>query len=166
MGVPRWKLFPWATWTSSSTHCHRTYCRLTMLTRHWAYSLGGKGCGRLQPCNLKLNNGRQEGEAWFRLGGAFEVKITLIMSGRLATGPRSARPWICSSLHRQLIIWLMSVSFLCCANTANWVWTQFLFDCCLWITLLVLFKRLPVRLKYIEKMADLPTKYFKKRSPT
>lgn len=115
MGVRRWKLSPWATWIWSSTHCHRMHCRLTRLTSHWAYSLGGMGCGKPPLCSLKLNIGRQEGgEAWFRLGQCLQW---VIMSDRHATGLRFARPWICSLWYQELIIWLMSVSFLHCANT-------------------------------------------------
>lgn len=65
MGVLRWKLSPWATWTWSSARCHRMHCRPTTPTSRWAYSPGGKGCGKPPPCSLKLNISRREGEAWF-----------------------------------------------------------------------------------------------------
>lgn len=117
MDAPHWKPSLAATWTWSLTRCHRTCCTPTRPTSHWAYSRGGRGCGRPPPCSLKVNNGRQRGERGLvQTWTASAVRITLMMSDARSSGLHSDRPRTCSPWHAELIIWLMSVSFLHCQH--------------------------------------------------
>lgn len=99
--VPCWRLSLWATLTASATHCHRRRCKPTRPTSRWAYSRGGMGWGRPQPCSLKSNS------------STVKDKINNIHLCVLH------QTFVHTTQPQELIIWLINVLFIFCAGTGS-----------------------------------------------